>query len=60
MGEGAAVPGFPFGDWAAGRWRAGILLRRIRQGVSLAITGLILTLGSATTHAHRGQDSTLR
>ena len=56
MGEGAAVPGFPFGDWAAGRWRAGLLLRRVRQGASLAITGLILTLGSATTHAHRGLD----
>ena len=56
MGEGASVPGFPFGDWAAGRWRAAPLLGRIRQGASLAITGLILALGSATTEAHRGQD----
>ncbi|MCJ2011177.1 transglutaminase-like cysteine peptidase [Methylobacterium sp. J-076] len=54
MGEGTGVPGFPFGDWIAGRWHAGALLRRARQGASLVIVGLLLTLGSATTHAHRG------
>ncbi|MGC5777890.1 transglutaminase-like cysteine peptidase [Methylobacterium sp. NFXW15] len=56
MVKGAGIPGFPFGDWTAGRWRAGPLMGRARQGFSLAIVGLILTLGSATTHAHRGTD----
>lgn len=56
MGAGGIVPGFPFDGWATGRWQGGAFLRRGRQVASLAMVGLLLTLGSATTHAHRGRD----
>jgi predicted transglutaminase-like cysteine proteinase len=57
MGEGAGIPGFPDGDWiAARRFDVQPLLRRTRQALSLALVGTLLTLGSATTHAHRGMD----
>lgn len=56
MDQGAGVPGFPFSDWVADRWQARPILRRARQAASFAIVGLLLTLGSATTQAHRGHD----
>ncbi len=57
MGDGAGVPGFPFGDWLSGQRLGGArLLGRVRQVASLALVGTLLTLGSATTHAHRGPD----
>lgn len=47
------VPGFPFGQAGAVRWRgwAGPA-RCARQTASLALVGTILTLGGAGTHAH--------
>ncbi|GJD37531.1 transglutaminase-like cysteine peptidase [Methylobacterium aerolatum] len=57
MTEGAGVPGFPIGDLLSGRAPAlAPLAARGRQAASLAVIGLLLTLGSATTHAHRGPD----
>jgi len=57
MGHGAVVPGFPFGEILSGQWHGlAPLIRRGRQVASLAVVGTLLTLGSATTHAHRGPD----